>query len=443
MATRTIDLLLNLGAEKSPSVDSLKKQFVELEKKAAHAKEVVKGLLLIDGEGSASVKKARQNLNAIEQELKDINAQAQKMTLANKLQQIEAQANKTREKMEKLAQVGNKMALVGGAILTPFALAMKKYIEATKETEPNAQRIVELGQRWEQSQVRIGRVTAEILLPAMEKALNIIDQITAFAEKNPGAIKAALGIGGTLVVLGGMLSTAASIVSTIATVQGLLAGVGIGGGAAAGGTAITSAITAALPAVGTMLLGILTSPLTWAIAALFLVKPIMNWLLGTNQTWADIGETGRKALILIGYGIDKILKGVGAYFANLGNGIKSWFAGMAQKIYDGMYKLGEWIVRGIEKLLSFLPGRASGGYAGAGLYKLGENRQREFVMNGNTTKAAESIIGGGLTQERLLASLSGGRSITYRDNRRIDTALSKNQRAALVNDTMTALVGAL
>jgi hypothetical protein len=64
-------------------------------------------------------------------------------------------------------------------------------------------------------------------------------------------------------------------------------------------------------------------------------------------------------------------------------------------------------------------------------------------MNGNTTKAAESIIGGGLTQERLLASLSGGRSITYRDNRRIDAALSKNQRAALVNDTMTALVGAL
>jgi hypothetical protein len=64
-------------------------------------------------------------------------------------------------------------------------------------------------------------------------------------------------------------------------------------------------------------------------------------------------------------------------------------------------------------------------------------------MNDRTTKAAEGVIGGGLTQEKLLASLSGGRSVTYNDRRRIDANLSKNQRRQLVNDTMTALSGAL
>jgi hypothetical protein len=140
------------------------------------------------------------------------------------LKDIETQANRTREKMEKLAGVGRKLAVTGGLIVAPFIVAMKKYVDATKETEPTSKKIVELGKRWEESQVRIGRVTAEILLPALEKALNVVDKITAFAEKNPGAVKAALGIGGTLIALGGALSIAASIMSTIATVQGLAAG---------------------------------------------------------------------------------------------------------------------------------------------------------------------------------------------------------------------------
>ena len=50
--------------------------------------------------------------------------------------------------------------------------------------------------------------------------------------------------------------------------------------------------------------------------------------------------------------------------------------------------------------------RAAGGYAGPGLYELGE-AGREFVLNNATTNAAESVLGG-LTQDKLLNLMAGG-----------------------------------
>jgi len=345
------------------------------------------------------------------------------------LKQIEKQENIIREKMEKLANVGNKMALVGGAILAPFALAMKKYTDTAKDTEPTSKRLVELSKKWEESQVRIGRVTAEIVLPTLEKALVIVDKIAAFAEKNPGAIKAALGIGATLVVLGGLISTTAQVVSTLATIQGLAAGfasanaAGIAGVGGAGGAGMLAGLTPILTAV-------LTNPLTWAVAALVLIKPLMNYLLGTNQTWEDIRNTGYQALVLIGYGIDKLLRGIGGFFANMGT-----------SIYNGLQSLGQWIVTGIQSLLGMIPVKDNGGKIGKGMFRnAGAN---EFVMNSRTTRAAEGIIGGTLTQQRLIAAMGGGKRINYHDHRRIDSSLSAGDRRAIVNDTMSALASAL
>ena len=356
--------------------------------------------------------------------------------LVTGLKQVEQQAYKTRASMEKIANIGNKMAFVGGAIIAPFALAMKKYLDTAKETEPTSKRLVELGKKWEESQVRIGRVTAEIVLPTLEKALVIVDKIAAFAEKNPDAIKAALGIGGTLVVLGGLLSTTATIVSTLATIQGLAAGfvganaAGLAGVGAAGAGAGGAGMLAGLAPI---LLAVLTNPLTWAIAALVLIKPLMNYLLGTNQTWADIAATGHKALIIIGYYIDRLITSIGSFFANMG-----------RNIYDGMVKLGAWIVNGIRGLIGLTPIKDSGGPIGKGLFR--NMGGREFVMTNQTTKAAENVIGGNLTQQRLLQALAGGggsKRVSYYDSRRFDASVSANDRRMIANDTINALAGAL
>lgn len=62
-------------------------------------------------------------------------------------------------------------------------------------------------------------------------------------------------------------------------------------------------------------------------------------------------------------------------------------------------------------------GLQAGGYAGPGMYELGEGG-REFVLSNATTTAAEGLLGGSLTQRDLLAAMASGglggqRNINY------------------------------
>ncbi|MBZ4284027.1 hypothetical protein LAJ55_14570, partial [Streptococcus pneumoniae] len=59
--------------------------------------------------------------------------------------------------------------------------------------------------------------------------------------------------------------------STLATIQGLFASAGLAATGAAGGAA-GGGIAAA---IGPAMLAVMTNPLTWAVAGLVLIKPIM------------------------------------------------------------------------------------------------------------------------------------------------------------------------
>lgn len=50
------------------------------------------------------------------------------------------------------------------------------------------------------------------------------------------------------------------------------------------------------------------------------------------------------------------------------------------------------------------PGRQSGGYVGDGIYRMHPN---EYVLNANTTEMLERIVGGRLTQTRIMAAVAG------------------------------------
>jgi hypothetical protein len=71
----------------------------------------------------------------------------------------------------------------------------------------------------------------------------------------------------------------------------------------------------------------------------------------------------------------------------------------------------------------------------------------EFVLSGNTTKAAESVIGGNLTQAGLLSALSlygaARRSMQYTDNRRFNSGISVQERRAIQQDTIAIVNGML
>lgn len=87
-----------------------------------------------------------------------------------------------------------------------------------------------------------------------------------------------------------------------------------------------------------------------------------------------------------------------------------------------------------------LPVKDTGGYAGKGVYALAQNGQTEFVLAGQTTKAAEQAIGQKLTQENVLAALTQSRAgLTVYDHRRFDSRLSAEDRRAIQADTMETL----
>lgn len=462
MAARTVDLLLNLDTEgKPPAIRDLTKWFNELEQEAKQVRQELQKAL--------DPKRAQEldaRLKYINSDIKLIHGEAQKRTLEKSLKAASQQANQLRERMEKVQQVGSRIAFVGAAIVAPFTLAVKKYVDTVGEGEETSKRILELSERWKDSQVRIGRVTAEILLPTLEKALDVVDKITAFAEANPEFVKSAVGIGASLVVLGGIVSTTAQIVSTIATVKGLLAGVGLAGTASgtASGAGLVSAISAGISAAAPIL-----TLVAITIAAAELTRRLVNWALGTDTTWRDIGVTMQQLLFISMEGwklIPELLTDlftetwsnyleIGSKLWNMGlNRIRDFFNSLIQSIVNGFNTFGQYLSQGFSSLANMFSnsqslgtgvrGYASGGYiTHAGLFMGGE-AGKEFVMNNATTKAAESMIGGNLNQASLLRSLSGGgsRHVSYYDARKFDSMPSSDARRLMKDEILKGLLGA-
>jgi len=333
------------------------------------------------------------------------------------LKRIQDQANKTRESMAKMTEIGAKMAMVGAGILAPLTLAMNKYVSTMKDTEPASKRITELSKQWEASQIRLGRVTAEIVLPALEKGAAILEKVIAFAEANPGVVKAALTIGTTLVVLGGLIATTAQLVSVVATIQGLAASAGIalgGGGAAAGGVAAGGGLAAAVAAGMTLAIPALVSALAVVIGGQIGLG-IGNALAGTNQTWGDIWNTLKGILEL-----NRIF-----FF----QWVPKWFQSLGTAIGNAMKSIGAFIAS------LFRGGKASGGYMSSpGLYA-GAEGGREFVLNNQTTRNAERAIGGRLSQQNAAAMLT--------QNFQVGNGMTISQTRRMIRANETAIMGTL
>lgn len=92
-----------------------------------------------------------------------------------------------------------------------------------------------------------------------------------------------------------------------------------------------------------------------------------------------------------------------------------------------------------------VPVRDDGGYASKGIYGLAQNGKTEYVLSGDTTKAAEALIGGQLTQSKLIAAMSGGGQgrITWNDHRTFSGSISLEERRAITNDTLNVINGAM
>jgi len=79
-----------------------------------------------------------------------------------------------------------------------------------------------------------------------------------------------------------------------------------------------------------------------------------------------------------------------------------------------------------------------GGYMTKGIARVAWNGVPEFAFSGASTKAAEQIVSGKLTQQNALAAMARGMqsgNITLNDHRRFDGQITNAERRAIQEDT--------
>jgi len=168
------------------------------------------------------------------------------------LERVEKKLLQVRDTAEKFQQIGQIAAISGAAILAPLTLAANSYVQYAGRADAVSRRWLDSQQRLNQATLRVGRVAATAILPVMEKLAEVTEKAAGFAEQHPGAVKAALGIGGTLAVVGGIVTVAAGALSTVAALKQAVLGILkiAGAGAAAKTAAAAAAAKTAAGAAG-------------------------------------------------------------------------------------------------------------------------------------------------------------------------------------------------
>lgn len=199
--------------------------------------------------------------------------------LSDSLKKVEENARKAAEGAEKLQQVAGILAISGAAISAPLLLSARKYLQFVGQTEQASRRWIASTKEIEQAQMRVGRVVATQVTPWMEKAAKIAEKMAGYAERHPGAIGTAVGLGSALVASGGLLTAVSQGIRLVADIkilsaaalqakagQMMLTAAGIQAGAAAGMKASTGAGILGSMSGGALAAGGLTGALASIIA---------------------------------------------------------------------------------------------------------------------------------------------------------------------------------
>jgi len=186
----------------------------------------------------SSVEDTKRNVVDVEQSLRKSEKTAAELA---------KRFNQMREASERLTRVGMMAGMVGAAITGPLLLGARSYTQQVGMAEATSRRWLSATQRMEQAQIRLGRETAEVIVPYLEKAANLVEDIASFIEQHPEVVKAALVVGaggagiGTLAVAAGQLMNVVGSMGSLATMLGAgkaaggAGGVALGAGAAGAG----------------------------------------------------------------------------------------------------------------------------------------------------------------------------------------------------------------
>lgn len=185
-----------------------------------------------------------------------------------RLKQLDAQAQRTQSNLQKwdraaqsLGRVAQMAAVAGAAISGPLLGAAALYVSKTGAAEATSRGWLAATKDLASSYERIGRVVSGQILPGLERVATLSKVVAGSVEKNPGAVNAALAVGGGLLglsllanvtrdvmVLGKVVLDASTYLKGILAAQAAASGAG---GLALGGAALTGGAIA-----GTVLGGV-------------------------------------------------------------------------------------------------------------------------------------------------------------------------------------------
>lgn len=248
---KTIQLLLKFGLDQESKVTKtaadlgdLAKKFEKLQSEADSARKAIKDALTQDKPAD----ELRQKLVSINKEMSQTAAKAvelQRRISSARWESIEKLGTNLQNVGDKIGQIGGTLTMTGAALTGPILAAAQNFV--------NNSPMDEVAIRWldaqgdiEDSFLRIGKVAADQLLPFLEKAADMAEDMAGFVEKNPELIKALVGLGGGLIAGGTILQGGSAIAKTVGAGAELLGKGGLaaggagaaGAGAAAGGGAL-------------------------------------------------------------------------------------------------------------------------------------------------------------------------------------------------------------
>jgi len=306
---RTLEILIAMGM-KPDAVNKTIAEFKKInqqigifEKDASNLKKAIE-VALSHGEDTSEFK---AQLKVVEDAMSRLQNQMDKTNKSAK--DLKENSYYLRDIGEKLSQIGMGMQNAGNMLLAPLQGAMQAYMaqqQAIKDAggtmSASARKYLDAQKQMQEAYIRIGAVAADKLLPVIEVAADALDKFASFIEKNPELVTAIAGMGVTLVAGGKIVSSLGELAKIIGVIQGI--GVGSSTSAAGGGliAGIGSGLTAAAPAIGVLIAGAFTAEL---------VRRGLNKGLGTNQSWSDIGTTGKQALAISAMGWVKIAEQFG------------------------------------------------------------------------------------------------------------------------------------
>lgn len=227
-----------------------------------------------EAEAAAGMKDLSQNTDEVTKSIKkipDASALAAK-ALRRNAALMSKELRELKEAAGFIKTAADPLFKFGVAGFAAISLSAKNYIDNTKESNAITKEWAASSQKVQDAQMRIGKVSAEAILPLYEKLADIASKAADFAEKHPGVIEGGLkasivaaGLGGIgllvakgitlyadikMIAVGDMQLLAAKIMADAANKQ-VLAATEAAGAKGAGTIATTAGGVAATAATGT------------------------------------------------------------------------------------------------------------------------------------------------------------------------------------------------